>query len=166
MHKAYIGIGSNLDNPHQQIEKAIESLQLLSDDGEISCSSLYHSTPLSTGESTTDEPQADYVNAAVSIRTKKLPLELLDALQKIEHEQGRKRSSNRWAARTLDLDILLFDDDIIIHPRLTVPHYDLKQRNFVIYPLSDLDVNLILPDGTTIKELYQSCSSTGINKIE
>lgn len=168
MYKAFIGIGSNLKNPQQQINQAIKTLQLLACDGKIAISSVYQSKPMS--EQGTDASQitaqADYLNAAVCIHTKESALELLDTLHKIENSQGRERTSDRWAARTLDLDLLLFDNQVIDHPRLTVPHYGLKQRNFVIYPLADLDANLILPDGTTIKTLYQTCSTTGIRKIE
>jgi len=168
MHKAFIGIGSNLKNPRQQIKLAIETLQLLAWDGNIAISSIYQSSPMREQgtEASKTNTQNDYLNAAVRINTKDSALKLLDALQKIEDSQGRERKSDRWAARTLDLDLLLYDDQVIDHPRLTVPHYGLKQRNFVIYPLADLDANLVLPDGTTIKALYQACSTTGICKIE
>ena len=167
MHKAYIGIGSNLENPRQQIAQAIKALQLIAEDGKINCSSIYQSTAMTNQECTAQiTKQQDYLNAAVCINTKKSALELLEDLKKIEISQGRERKTERWAARTLDLDLLLFDDQIIDHPCLTVPHYGLTQRNFVIYPLVDLDANLMLPNGTTIRELYQACSSTGIQKIE
>ena len=161
---AYIGIGSNLNQPRKQIEKAIRALSLLSNNGDISVSSIYQSTPM-THDSEVSQ-QADYINAVVRINTSNTALDLLDALQNIEITQGRVRTSEHWASRTLDLDLLLFDDQIINHPRLTVPHYGLKQRNFVIYPLFDIDANLALPDGTTIKSLYKSCSTDGIQKIE
>ena len=167
MHKAYIGIGSNLDDPRLQVTQAIKALQQLSEGGEIDCSAIYQSTPLFNKRSkSSQEEQADYLNAVVSIKTTTTALKLLDELQKIELSQGRKRSGERWAARTLDLDLLLFDDEVIDHPRLTVPHYGIEQRNFVIYPLADLDANLVLPDGKTIRALHQSCSADGIRKIE
>ncbi len=172
LHLAYIGLGSNLNNPQQQIEKAIEALKLLSEDGQVNCSALYQTSPMIDeveyleGFEEKANIQPDYVNAVVSINTFLEPLDLLNAVQRIEHEQGRIRNAKRWIARTLDLDILLIDNMSINHPRLTVPHYGLKQRNFVIYPLADLDVNLVLPDGTTLKELHQSCSSKGISKID
>ncbi len=168
MHLVYIGIGSNLANPLQQINVAIDALKRLSDDGKVICSPLYQTHPMvdeTPGTTAYSAEQPDYINGVVKINSSLEPLQLLDKLQEIEQAQGRKRTHERWTARTLDLDVLLFDNDIIDHPRLTVPHYGIKQRNFVIYPLTDLDDNLVLPDGTTIKDLYQRCSSKGINKI-
>ncbi len=161
---AYIGIGSNLERPRKQVEQAINALKLLSVDEEITVSSIYQSAPLTHDHG--NSQQDDYINAVVRVSTSKTPLDLLDALQRIENKQGRVRTSKHWTARTLDLDLLLFDNQIINLPRLTVPHYGLQQRNFVIYPLFDIDANLILPDKTTIKSLYESCSADGIRKIE
>ena len=168
MHNAYIGIGSNLNNPLQQVRNAIKALHLLSADGKIICSSVYQSTPLSKIESATENnsDQADYLNTVVRIKTNDSAIQLLDALQQIENDQGRERTAEHWAARTLDLDLLLFDNEIINLPSLQVPHYGIQKRNFVIYPLADIDANLILPDGTSISDLYQSCSSNGIRKID
>jgi len=171
VHLAYIGIGSNLDNPGKQIKKAISALRHLSQDGTIDCSAIYQSVPMTkNSDNKTDtynnNQQPDYLNAVVRIKTSLESLTLLDALQQIEKAQGRIRTEERWIARTLDLDLLLFDHQTINHPRLTVPHYGLKQRPFVIYPLADLDANLVLPDGTTIIELLETCSSEGIRKID
>ncbi|MCP4412355.1 MAG: 2-amino-4-hydroxy-6-hydroxymethyldihydropteridine diphosphokinase [Gammaproteobacteria bacterium] len=171
MHLAYIGIGSNLDNPRKQIKKAIIALKQLSQDGTIDCSAIYQSSPMTKipdckTDTCNNNQQPDYLNAVVCINTSLEPLVLLDTLQQIENQQGRIRNEERWIARTLDLDLLLFDNQIINHPRLTIPHYGLKQRHFVIYPLADLDASLVLPDGTTIKELLETCSSEGIRKID
>ncbi len=171
MHLAYIGIGSNLENPRKQILKAKTALKRLSQEGTIDCSAIYQSSPMTAKPDTQTESynknqQPDYINAVVRINTSLEPLALLDALQQIENSQGRIRDEERWIARTLDLDLLLFDHQTINHPRLTVPHYGLKQRHFVIYPLADLDASLVLPDGTTIKELLETCSSEGIRKID
>ncbi|MCP3673377.1 MAG: 2-amino-4-hydroxy-6-hydroxymethyldihydropteridine diphosphokinase [Gammaproteobacteria bacterium] len=163
MGLAYIGIGSNLDQPRKQVERAINALKLLSVDEEIKVSSIYQSAPMTIDS---NSQQDEYINAVVRINSSDTPIDLLDALQNIENTQGRVRTSEHWIARTLDLDLLLFDDLVINLPRLTVPHYGLQQRNFVIYPLFDIDVNLILPDKTTIKSLYESCSADGIRKIE
>lgn len=163
IHKAYIGIGSNLENPLRQVKTAMSTLKELSVDQTFSSSSIYQSVAMiNPGQLN----QKDYFNAVVSIKTHSSALELLDILQNIENNQGRIRSEERWSARTLDLDLLLFDDEIINHPRLTVPHYGLRERNFVIYPLREINANLQLPDGTKINDLYQSCSADGIRKIE
>jgi len=121
---------------------------------------IYQSTPMA------EMQQPDYLNAAVSIKTKLTAFELLDELQQIEQSQGRDQNAQRWGARTIDLDLLLYDDEIIEHPRLTVPHYGLQQRNFVIYPLMDIAADLVLPNGNSIIDLYQTCSTNGIRKID
>jgi 2-amino-4-hydroxy-6-hydroxymethyldihydropteridine diphosphokinase len=171
--KAYIGIGSNLENPHHQITLAKKALKQLSHNNELICSPLYQSSPMG------DVEQPDYLNAVVCIdilqSERKNPetagLELLDKLQAIENSQGRKRIV-RWGARTLDLDLLVYDNKTIAHPRLTVPHPGFYQdkgiglRNFVIYPLADIAFGLALPDGTLISDLYNECSSKGLRKIE
>lgn len=166
MHRAFIGLGSNLDNPQEQIKLAIKALKELADDQLIIYSSLYQSLPLVKEDTAKNSEQPDYFNAVALMNTTLSPIDLLDKLQAIETVQGRKRSHERWSARTLDLDILLYDNEEIHEPRLTVPHYGIKDRNFVIYPLIELDDNLIFPDGTNIKALYKSCSSNGIRKIE
>lgn len=158
-HQVYIGLGSNLDRPVNQIREAIIKLKSVEGTTDFKCSDFYKSKPLA------EMKQPDYCNAVVSFKTPMDALILLDRLQAIENEQGRIRKK-RWQARTLDLDLLLFDNDIIEHPRLIVPHYGLKERNFVIYPLHDINPELILPDGTTLKELYNNCSPNGIIKIE
>lgn len=160
MHKAYIGIGSNLQQPGLQIRQAFKSLLYLSSDQQLQCSSLYQSSPMG------DISQPDYLNAVACLNTEYSALDLLDALQKIEAQQGRKPGEERWSPRTLDLDLLLFDQETIDHARLTVPHSGLCQRNFVIYPLVEIAPDLVLPNGTAIRDLYQSCSSKGITKIE
>ncbi|MFT5452953.1 MAG: 2-amino-4-hydroxy-6-hydroxymethyldihydropteridine diphosphokinase [Enterobacterales bacterium] len=171
--KAYIGIGSNLENPLHQITLAKKALKQLSHNNEFICSPLYQSSPRG------DIEQPDYLNAVACINIlqseSKNPetaaLELLDQLQAIENTQGRKRLQH-WGARTVDLDLLVYDNKTIAHPRLTVPHHAFNQdkglgyRNFVIYPLADIAFDLALPDGTLISELYNKCSSEGIRRIE
>lgn len=171
--KVYIGIGSNLENPLQQITLAKQALKQLSHNNEFICSPLYQSTPMGAIE------QPDYLNAVACINIlqpkNKSPesaaLELLDKLQNIENSQGRKHLQH-WGARTLDLDLLVYDNETINHSRLTVPHSGFYQdkelglRNFVIYPLADIAIDLALPDGTLISELYNKCSSKGLRKIE
>ncbi len=122
--------------------------------------------PDSQTDTCINNQQPDYLNAVVRIKTSLEPLALLDKLQQIENTQGRIRNEERWTARTIDLDLLLFNHQTMNHPRLTIPHYGIKQRHFVIYPLADLDASLVLPDGTTIKELLETCSSEGIRKID
>ncbi|CAM2846973.1 2-amino-4-hydroxy-6-hydroxymethyldihydropteridine diphosphokinase [Vibrio rarus] len=156
MKTVYIAVGSNLGDPVAQTKLAIKSLQKLPNSQVLSASSLYSSTPMGP------QNQPDYINAVVKIATTLLPLELLDQTQKIENEQGRVRKDERWGPRTLDLDILLYADETINLPRLIVPHYGMKVREFVLYPLLEIEPNLILPDGSALTELIKSVDRNGL----
>ena len=143
---AYIALGSNLHTPLEQLKRALNALAQLPQTQLMAVSSFYRSKPLGP------QDQPDYLNAAVEISTALSPLALLDELQRIENEQGRVRL-RRWGERTLDLDILLYGDEIIQSERLTVPHYDMHNREFVIVPLAEIAPNLILPNGQKLAEL-------------
>lgn len=143
---AYIALGSNLHTPREQLKRALNALAQLPQTQLMAVSSFYRSKPLGP------QDQPDYLNAAVEISTALSPLALLDELQRIENEQGRIRL-RRWGERTLDLDILLYGDEIIQTERLTVPHYDMHNREFVIIPLAEIAPNLILPNGQKLAEL-------------
>ena len=148
MNKVYIALGSNLEHPQAQLTAALQALNELSDSRLTAVSSFYQSKPLGP------QDQPDYVNAVACLETSLAPLALLDELQRIEHEQGRVRL-RRWGERTLDLDILLYADHIIQSERLTVPHYDMHQREFVIIPLVEIAPHLVLPNGQSIQTLAQ-----------
>lgn len=142
----YIGIGANLNNPAHQIQLALGSLQQLAQSRLLVHSSTYGSKPLGP------QDQPDYQNAVAKIETQLSPLALLDALQAIEQQQGRVKLRH-WGERCIDLDILLYDQQCIQHPRLTVPHSELKKRSFVVTPLQEIAPDLILPDGSAITEI-------------
>ncbi len=144
MEKVYIALGSNLNNPLVQLKQAVRSLQKFAN---FKISPFYTSKPLGP------QDQPDYVNAVASFDTELQPLELLDYLQKIENQQGRVRL-RRWGERTLDLDILLFGKKVITSDRLTIPHYDMQNREFVIVPLYELEPELVLPNQIKLKTLY------------
>ncbi|MCG9695684.1 2-amino-4-hydroxy-6-hydroxymethyldihydropteridine diphosphokinase [Shewanella sp. Isolate11] len=146
MAKVYIALGANLSSPVAQLNDAVIALSQLADDKQVTVSPYYRSAPMG------DVEQPDYVNAVASFRTQLNPIALLDALQAIEQQQGRVREV-RWGARTLDLDILLYDQQQINLPRLTVPHYGMKQRSFVLVPLQDIAPELVLPCGTSLVSL-------------
>ncbi|KTT61024.1 2-amino-4-hydroxy-6-hydroxymethyldihydropteridine pyrophosphokinase, partial [Pseudomonas oryzihabitans] len=93
------------------------------------------------------------------------PLDLLDATQAIEQQQGRVRKDERWGPRTLDIDILLFGERLIDEPRLQVPHYHLHARAFVLYPLADLAPELRLPDGRSLPDLLSACPFEGLERL-
>ena len=152
----YIAIGSNLADPVAQAKIAIEALKTLPESELLACSSLYSSTPMGP------QNQPDYINAVAMILTELTQLELLDCTQRIELEQGRVRKDERWGPRTLDLDIILFGNEVIDSERLTVPHYGMKEREFVLYPLLEIAPSLQLPDGTELKTLVDNVDRNGL----
>lgn len=160
MNTCYIGIGSNLGDPIAQAKQAITALKDISDSRLVSVSSLYASKPMGPSD------QPDYVNAVAMLETSLEPLALLDALQHIEQTQGRVRKAERWGPRTLDLDILLISDLTIEQPRLTVPHYGMREREFVLYPLLEIAPKLVLPDGTALEQLTTECPRNGLEIVE
>ena len=159
MTLCYLGIGSNQQQPIQQIKNAVAAIKQLSNADNVTISSLYSSQPMGP------QDQPDYVNAVIKLNWQANEINLLDALQKIEQEQGRVRKSERWGPRTLDLDILLFGSLIMDTPRLTIPHYGMKIREFVLYPLAELAPNLTLPCGTLLTNLLNTVPLNGLTKL-
>ena len=136
---AYIGLGSNLITPEAQIATARQAINALAHVQEYAFSSLYRSPPMGP------QDQPDYVNAVMAVKTDLSPMQLLRCLQKIELDQGRVRKDERWGARTLDLDILLYGEEVIDVPDLIVPHYGLAERAFVVYPLQEIAPTIHVP---------------------
>ena len=155
----FIGVGANLDNPKTRVSDAFNELGSLPDSELTACSGLYQSAPMGP------QDQNDYINAVVRLSTKLEPLALLDELQRIEKEQGRVRKAERWGPRTLDLDLLLYNNSNIEHPRLTVPHYGMHERNFVLLPLAEIEPDLKLPNGTAIRNLINQLDQQGIQRL-
>ena len=135
---AYIGLGSNMESPKQQIKSAIKSIAEIPEIQILKASSLYKSKPVGP------EGQNDYINAVIKIETEFMPLELLGCMQDIENQHGRVRIE-RWGPRTLDLDILMFGEKIIKDNKLTVPHPEIANRSFVLVPLAEIDSNCLIP---------------------
>ncbi|WP_426206723.1 2-amino-4-hydroxy-6-hydroxymethyldihydropteridine diphosphokinase [Pseudomonas sp. TWP3-1] len=158
MERIYIGMGSNLADPAEQLRSALDALEQLPDTALIGVSAFYQSDSLLPG-------QPRYTNAVAALDSRLAPLDLLDALQAIENDQGRERLE-RWGPRTLDLDILLFGDRLIDEPRLKVPHYQIQERAFVLYPLAELaPAHLRLVDGRTLSDLLAACPFVGLERI-
>lgn len=156
MNTAFIGLGSNLSEPEQQIRLAVKAIGQLPEVNNRLVSALYFSRPMGP------QDQPNYMNAVLKIETSLPALKLLDGLQSIENKAGRVRKDNRWGPRILDLDILLFNNEIIENERLTVPHYGLKEREFVLTPLVEIAPDLILPDGNSIKLLSSQVPNNGL----
>lgn len=158
MERVYIGMGSNLAAPAEQLRHAIKALAQLPESRWVGVSSFYVSDSLLPG-------QPRYTNAVAALDTNLQPLALLDALQAIELDQGRERKE-RWGPRTLDLDIILFGERLIDEPRLKVPHYHMQARAFVLYPLSELAPHLQLADGRELAQLLLQCPFEGIERLD
>lgn len=156
---SYIAIGSNQAQPIEQAKQAIAALNNIKQTTLITCSALYSSAPMGP------QDQPDYINAVAKIETALSALELLDALQDIEQNQGRERKAERWGPRTLDLDIILYADETIENERLTIPHYGMKEREFVLYPLFEIAPILQMPNGTSLIELLKNCDKNGLTAI-
>ena len=158
MPQVFVALGANLAEPVQQLTHAVDALQSIALDKSVVVSPFYTSAPM--GEIT----QPDYVNAVAKFDTDLSAIALLDALQLIEQQQGRVRLQH-WGPRTLDLDILLYANDIIQTPRLVVPHYGMQQRSFVLVPLQDIEPNLTLPCGTLLNDLVTAQMRNELQKI-
>lgn len=158
MIAAYIGLGSNLQDPLRQLRAALLALEQLPGSRVIRSSGVYRSAAVGPGV------QPDYLNAVLRLDTTLQPQALLDKLQMIEQAQGRVRTI-RWGSRSLDLDILLYGDAIVATSTLTIPHRSLPQRNFVLYPLAEVGgLNLVLPDGTDLGTLISRCPSGDLTR--
>lgn len=158
MTRVYIALGSNLANPLHQVQSALNALAELPQTTLIATSSLYRTPPLGP------QDQPDYLNAVVALDTDLSAENLLGHTQKIELEHGRVRKDERWGPRTLDLDILLFGDEIINTERLTVPHYDMKNRQFMLYPLAEIAPELRFPSGESLQTVIAQLSAEPLTR--
>jgi 2-amino-4-hydroxy-6-hydroxymethyldihydropteridine diphosphokinase len=158
MIKVYIGLGSNLDDPQSQLKKAIIAMEMVPLTSVVKTSSFYRSKPVGP------QDQPDYVNAVVELDTELSASVLLDYLQAIENDQGRERKVN-WGARTLDLDILLFGDEIINDDRLHIPHVEMQNRGFVLLPLNEIFSDCIIPGVGSVSSLLQQDNADDLVKL-
>ena len=156
MTRVYIALGSNLADPLHQVQNALDALAAIPDSQLVASSSLYRTPPYGPPD------QPDYLNAVIALDTRLAPEDLLDHTQRIELEQGRVRKAERWGPRTLDLDILLFGDQTINTTRLTVPHYDMKNRAFMLLPLAEIAADLRFPDGSLVTDSLALLDSSTI----
>ena len=159
---AWVALGSNvageLASPAEQLESACNMLGDLPGTRLLRRSSWYRSAPIGPVE------QDDFVNGVVELETLLQPEALLDSLLAIEAAHGRKREQ-RWGPRTLDLDLLLYADEVIHSPRLQVPHPGIPERNFVLYPLQELEPGLDIPGMGRVAALADAVSAAGIERL-
>jgi 2-amino-4-hydroxy-6-hydroxymethyldihydropteridine diphosphokinase len=160
MIDVYIGLGSNLAQPQEQLIRALTALAALPSSQLLKYSSFYRSQPMGP------QDQADFVNAVACLQTELSPQQLLPLTQSIEAQQGRVRKDQQWGPRTLDLDILLFGQLQIDSPELTIPHYGMQSREFVLYPLFELCGDMPLPDGDTLSSWLAQCPLNGLEKLQ
>lgn len=156
MERVYIAIGSNLNDPLQQVQSAIKELHQLPDTKPVTVSSFYRSKPMGP------QGQPDYLNAVIALDTELLPATLLEHTQSIELMHGRIRKADRWGPRTLDLDIMLYGQQIMQTAYLTIPHYGLKEREFMLYPLAEIAPKLRFPDGELLSDRLLMVAKNGL----
>lgn len=166
----YLGLGSNLSNelgsPKEHIHQAIHRIQSHPKIADVRSSSLYRSKPMGP------QNQPDFINAVLEIHTTLTPLELLDFCQSLEQAAKRERLRH-WGERSLDVDVLLYGSQFIEHPRLTVPHVGISERNFVLVPLAEISPELVIyhnKQGHLIKTPIQNYPNSqhfeGLEKLE
>lgn len=156
MTLAYIALGSNLASPLEQVTHALDAIAAIPQSRVVATSSYYRTPPLGP------QDQPDYLNAAVALKTELSPEALLTHTQRIELEHGRVRKAERWGPRTLDLDIMLFGNLTVATPTLVVPHYDMKNRAFMLVPLLEIAPDCTFPDGKRAADILDTLSQDGI----
>jgi len=153
---AYIGIGSNLEDPRGQVLKAFAALASLPRTRAVALSPLFGSKPLGP------IAQPDFVNAAAGVLTQLPPAELLAALRALEEAQGRPRTYEKWGPRIIDLDLLIYGRERRADSELTLPHPGIEKRNFVLYPLAAIAPDLDVPGSGKVAGLKERIGSTGL----
>ena len=161
-HPAYIGVGSNLDDPRAQVLRAFEELAGLPKTRVVLTSPLYISQPFGPVE------QPDFANAAAGLLTQLEPLVLLESLHKVEAALGRPEPERRqrWGPRVIDLDVLVYGRERLNDPNLTIPHPGIVERNFVLYPLADIAPELEIPGLGRVTELKGRVTSAGLRRAD
>jgi 2-amino-4-hydroxy-6-hydroxymethyldihydropteridine diphosphokinase len=151
---AYIGIGSNLESPAEQVRQAVLALREMPGCILVHESGHYGSSPMGP------QDQPDFINAVVSLLTQSDAFELLRSLQNIEEKQGRERNEEQWGPRTLDLDLLAYGGQIIESEHLTLPHPRIAERNFVLLPWNEITPYYQVPGLSSVAELATRVSKT------
>ena len=156
MTTAWIALGSNQGNSLQHLQDALAAMAMLPGSTLVAASSFYRSSPIGP------QDQPDYLNAVARLDTAMPPEELLRQLQAIEQEHGRDRSGERWGARTLDLDILLYGQQQYHARELLIPHPAMTERAFVLYPLQELAPGIDIPGHGNIEQLLPAVAAQKI----
>ncbi|MBT2969501.1 MAG: 2-amino-4-hydroxy-6-hydroxymethyldihydropteridine diphosphokinase [gamma proteobacterium symbiont of Ctena orbiculata] len=158
---AYVGLGSNMENPRRQVESALEELKALRPITLLKHSSLYRTRPLGP------QNQPYFINAVASLATTLDAEALLDQLQALEQAHRRERGGLHWGPRTLDLDLLLYGGMSIDTPRLSVPHPEMAKRAFVLLPMSEIaPPDMEIPGMGRLQDLLLKLSGEGIERVD
>jgi 2-amino-4-hydroxy-6-hydroxymethyldihydropteridine diphosphokinase len=158
-HTVFIGLGSNLEEPRMQVSSALHALDHIPRTHVVKCSALYRSAPVGYLE------QPDFINAVAQLETELTPRALLDALLTLEQERGRTREFSN-APRTLDLDILLYDDVQRHEHGLTIPHPQMQRRAFVLRPLLEIAPDCVIPGVGSAAEAVLQCEGQVLERVE
>ncbi len=156
---AYLGLGSNLAQPRDQVRRALKELDDIPKTAVLARSSFYRSRPLGPKD------QPDFINAVAKVRTMLSAHDLLAELFQIEDRHGRKRDGTKWGPRELDLDLLMYGDLMISDPNLSLPHPGISERIFVLLPLVELDPDVIVPGQGPAVELLDKLQDGYIEKL-
>ena len=157
--RALVGLGSNLDDPEQQIRRALGALDTLAATRLVRRSRLFRSAPWGV------TAQPSFINAVAELTTRLPPRALLAALLALEHAHGRRRDGSRWGPRTLDLDLLTWGDLQLDEPGLTLPHPHIGERAFVLVPLAELDADRVIPGRGTVRALLAGMDASQCEAI-
>jgi 2-amino-4-hydroxy-6-hydroxymethyldihydropteridine diphosphokinase len=157
--RAFVALGSNLDDPADQLRRAFAALAGLQASTLLAMSPVYRSRPLGP------PGQPDYLNAVAALETRLEPLDLLDSLQQTERRHGRTRGE-RWGPRTLDLDLLLYGERRIDSARLQVPHPEMHRRAFVLVPLAQIAPDLVVPGIGALAGLLEELDPADLQALE
>jgi 2-amino-4-hydroxy-6-hydroxymethyldihydropteridine diphosphokinase len=156
---AYVGIGSNLDDPHRQVEGALGALAHLPRSRLVIASPLYRTAPFGS------VAQPPFVNAAAGLLTQLAPEELLAELRRVELQLGREPPRERWGPRRIDLDLLVVGNQLRSSEALKLPHPGIAERDFVLYPLADIAPDLEVPGLGRVEALRARVLNRGIEKL-
>lgn len=159
MITAWLSLGSNLDDPRSQLERALQRLYRAPAIEDLEASSFYRTPPWG------DKAQDEFVNAVVRCRTLLSAHELLRLAQTIENEMGRVRSARRWGPRLIDIDLLLYGAEHYADEDLVIPHPRLHERAFVLLPMTELDPDLDIPGRGRLRDLLERLDRTGIQRM-
>ena len=152
--RAYLGIGANLGEREQTIRRALAALDAEDGVRVVAVSTLRETEPVGY----LDQPR--FLNGAAAVETELSPVELLERLLAVERGLGRERAGPRYGPRTIDLDLLLYGDEQVDEPGLTVPHPRLAERRFALEPLAELDPELVVPGRGRVSDLLLGLQST------